>query len=183
MKLLRPDQRIFKYLRTGAGGVGTHDMNVDGSSTPVQFRYTATKIIALFRINIVLIDTAMQYGKLGAITTTGHDGILLAWHNEADDVLLDFLDTQGAENNLRDNEDFGALAGVDNIIHPAAGPDSNPARWTHPRGGGASLMYPGEYIQATIREDYRTLDKFRMAFQGVIVDQSDAVTTPKRGTY
>ena len=160
----RYDQLLFKFLKNAAG---SRDMNVDGSSTPVPFYYEvpAGRNAEVSRVNFTVVDGAMGYGEFGGLGAALTNGLKVEIHNSSGVTLFDFLDGF----TVKVNEDFDGLAGIDTVIHPVAGDDSMPVRWTIsraiPRAHGL-VLDAGQRIAITVQDDLSNLTKFRAMIQG-----------------
>ena len=150
---------VFEYLKNGT----VSDANVDASASAQNFDYTATSRFTLQRLNFVMVDGGAGYGEfggLGAALTNGLKFQVLSGSTVLEDFGTDDVP-------IKTNEDFGALAGVDNIIHPAAGDDSHPVRWTIAKAGKPMLIEKDQIIRMIVNDDLSDLSKFRVMIQGV----------------
>lgn len=158
-----PQDTIFSHLRNS----GSKNMNVNGSVTPVDFRYTCpvNKVIFLYRMNILITDAAMKIDKFGGLTELT-SGIEVGFYSNQDDLLIDPLDGD----TIKTNGDFAFLAGVDSTIKVGAGVDSMPIRWTFSRSvGGPIRLDVGEYIQFKIQDDILNVNSFHAIVQGISI--------------
>lgn len=158
-----PGQFIFSGVKNGAA----IEMNVNGSSTPVSYRYTvpADNRVYLYRVNFIMLDasiTAAKFGGVASLTT----GITIKLKNSSDALLLDFLDGQTIQNNT----EFGLLAGVDVNIGP--GTDSLGVRWTINNAGGSLYMESGDYLEILIQDNLTGLTSFQAMLQGIIEENT-----------
>lgn len=157
-----PKNKFFKFFRNTADD--SISMAVNGSVTAVPFRITATNgSIEVTRVNVTLIDGAIRYGQYGGLGAALTNGITVRAHDVDDTVLCDYLDGE----TIKANEDWGWLAGADNIVIQAAGDDSFPVRWTIEKSGKKSLLTEGQYIEIKISDNVAGLTKHTAFAQGV----------------
>jgi len=155
------DNFCYVFLTNSSGGV---NMNIDGS-TPVAFTYTvpAGKKLELSRFNIAMVDGGMGYGEFGGLGATLTNGLSLTVINGSGLEILDFTDGK----NLKANEDFCNLAGVDAIAQPVAGDDFFAVRFTVGKAGARMILKSGYQIQSVVADDLSNLTKFRIMIQGI----------------
>ena len=157
-----PSNSIFTHLING----GSKDMNINGLSTPVNFRYTCPtdKVVFLYRINILIIDASMKMDKFGGLSALAN-GVEIGFYDSSDTLILDPTDGD----NISIVADFSILAGVDAQIHVGAGVDAAFIRWTFEKCvGGPFRLNVGEYLQFKIRDNLSTIDEFHTMAQGII---------------
>lgn len=167
-KALRPGQHVFKFLRNSSDSI---EMNVNGSSSAVAFSWTVPsgRSFEFSRHCIVMIDGGIGYNEFGGLGATLTNGLKVEFKDASDAVLLDPLDGT----TIKTNEDFGALAGTDNLAQPGVGDDSFPIRWTSTRavpGGAGMAMVSGEKLVVTVQDNLTGLTKFRWMIQGAYRD-------------
>lgn len=155
---------VYEFLKNGASA----DLNIDGS-TPVNFTYTvpASKTLILARFNFALVDGSMTYGKFGGLTALTNGLKLEILDTDGSTQLLDF--TGGL--NIKTNEDFACLAGVDAIAEPAAGDDFMPIRFTVNKAGAPMLVHEGQVIRLVVQDNLSALSHFRCMVQGIFDGQ------------
>ena len=102
-----------------------------------------------------------KYGSFGGLAALTN-GCLFSIHDADDTQLIDLLDGEP----LKANEDWGALAGADNVAQAASGDDSFPVRFTMAKSGEEMTLSPGQIVKFTVRDDLRNLTKFRIMVQG-----------------
>lgn len=154
-------QYFFRFFRDSAA---SNDMAVDGSSTAVPYTVVCpqTGAVELVRINAVIVDGGIKYGEFGGMGAALTNGLEIKAFSVDDTEVFDFLDGE----TIKTNEDWGALAGVDNVSFPAAGDDSFPVRWTIAKSGASVQLTPGDYLRVLIQDDLTGLTKFTMMAQG-----------------
>ncbi len=163
-----PEDHVFEYLtRLSDGAV---DMDVDGSAAVQNFDYvvpagTQYKQFSAVRINFGLVDGAIRWGQFGGLGSALGNGLLIQALHEDGTVLQDFGTTA---NPITTNENFANLAGVDNIIVPAAGDDAIPIRWTIERSGNKMTLLPNWRFRIVVRDNLTGLSFFRAMIQGVL---------------
>ena len=152
---------LYKYLKDGA----TIDMSVDGSSTPVKYKYTVpTDSRALItRVMIVILDKGPIPTKFGGVATLTNGLDIQIFDSDGTTVLVDFLD--GAP--ITQNAEFGCLAGVDIQIDAGAASDSLIVRWTLRDAGASAVLTEGQIFQMTVNDDLTGLDSMVVLVQGL----------------
>ena len=158
---------LYKLLRNPLDN--SPDMNVDGSSTPVQFQYIvpAGKDVELHRFMFDLVDNAIKYGQFAGLATALTNGVMVEIiEDDGTTVLLDFTDGE----NVKINSEWAHLAGVDSIVQPAAGDDALPVRFSVHKANDGNAMYlsEGRIIRVTIQDDLSTVSHFECMIQGKI---------------
>lgn len=160
-----PDQFLYQHLKNGAAV----DMNVDGSSSVVKFKYTcpANKMVLLNRVMFHMVDGTIDPADFGGISGALTNGLLFKVYNSSDVAILDFLGG-GA---LTDNGRMSHIAGSDVVIHYGAGAaeDSLLIRFTISKAGAIMILNPGDYIQIDVRDDLTPLTQFHVIIQGLII--------------
>ena len=160
----RASELIFKFLRNAASSI---DMNVDGSSTSVEFYWQVPtgRAVEIMRITIVMIDAAMGYTEFGGFASVLTNGLKVEVKDANNTTLIDFFDGE----TIKSNEDFDTLSGGNSIIHPAAGDDALDVRWMISRaipGTRGLTMDSGDKISVTVQDDLTGLVKFHWLVQG-----------------
>ena len=151
-----PEEALDQYLLDGS----TIDMNVDGSSTPVDYKYTvpAGKSLTLERILFYMDDaTAFSPTTFGGISalTNGVDVII------AGSTIV----------NWKENEDIVCTC-FDFVGYPNFGKESSSGagRWTMRRSFGEPLIVrAGEEVIFRISDNLTGLTHFRAHIQGRLV--------------
>jgi hypothetical protein len=140
-----PTNVVFEYLKNG----GSIEMAVDGS-TPVEFRYTvpANTTVVLYRCNIIIRDLGITPFRFGALTALTN-GLKIEIFNAADALLKSFT----VDATIKNNAEFGNLAGVDTTIDSGAGGDALYVRWTIANSGAAVKLTAGQYFQVTVQDN------------------------------
>ena len=158
-----PGNFCYVFLSNSTGSV---DMAVDGS-TPVTFTYTVPdgKKLQLSRFNMSIVDGGMGYGEFAGLGSALSNGLTLKVHSPLGAEMLDFTNGQ----NLKTNEDFCNLAGVDAIAEPTAGDDFFPVRFTVSKAGDFMVLKSGYEIRSIVSDNLSAVTKFRIMVQGVYV--------------
>ena len=162
-----PQDHVYRYLTRSTGSI---DMNVDGSGAAINFDYivpagTDYDMFSLSRLNIVLVDGSMRWDQFGGLGSALANGLLLQLLDDGGTVQQHF-DTDRQP--VQDNADFGGLAGVDNPLTAAAGPDAMPVRFTVERSGNKPTLFPNWIVRAVVQDNLAGLTKFRIQVQGVL---------------
>jgi hypothetical protein len=138
------DQEYTAFKNTVGGTV---EMNVDGSITPVKFRFTeSTRRIALHRINVYGIGSSLgphKFVGLAALT----NGLTIKLHSGDDDsVILDYT----ADRTIKIDADWVLVY----------------IRWTLDKAGSPPVMRVGDYVEITVNDNLSTITHFRAMAQG-----------------
>lgn len=160
----RPQNFAFKYIRFE----GSPHMKVDGSSTPVIFKYTVPEGKSFFwaRSVIHLKSFTTNPNDFGAILDGLNNGLLMSVKDADEEVLIDFLDGE----TVKTNTDFGDMASVDVVFRTVvpARLDSLLVRWTVQNAGAAMILSAGESFTVTVQDDLSGLSAMRMMLQGLL---------------
>jgi hypothetical protein len=158
---IRANEFFFKAFKTSGGSA---EMDVDGS-TPVDFFVTApsTGTVSVTRVIFVMVDAGIGYGEFGGLGSALTNGLEVKTFDVDDNLLIDWTDGL----NIKANEDFGVLAGSDNVSVPAIGDDSFPVRWTVEKAGAVLRLEVGDYMRIRVQDNLSALTKFRAFLQGV----------------
>ncbi len=168
MPLKRPTDLFFKNFATSTG---LTDMRVVGASTNI-FNFEVSPSTAKFqaairRVNIVLVDGNLRYDKFGGLVAALTNGLKFRVLDSSSNVLIDFLDG----GTIKTNADFGLLAGIDNIVEPAAGDDAIPIRWTIGKSGAEVILQQGDRLQIQVTDGTTLLTAFKAQAQGYYYDK------------
>ncbi len=155
---------LVQFLKSS----GSPDMNINGSSTPVVFRYTvpAGWSALIHRLNFVMIDNAAMNGhEFGGIGGGLTNGLLIRLENPDNSERRDLLDGV----TIKRNGDFATFAGVD-VVH-AGGNRGLGIRWTWSKatGGVPILLRSGQSVAIEVQDDIRGLLRFNAGVQGLLV--------------
>lgn len=155
---------FFEPLKNGSSVA----MNVNGSSTAVEFSVTvpAGRTLQWHRTNFVIIDGGIQAGLFagivgGALT----NGLNIKVVNGDGTTQKDFTTSFG---DIKTNEDWNLLAGIDGVQQQLAGDDILPVRWTVARAGLAPELPSGYKIVVTVQDDLTSIVKFKGMVQGFL---------------
>ncbi|MEE8632238.1 MAG: hypothetical protein V3T10_02900 [Candidatus Bathyarchaeia archaeon] len=137
---------VYKFLKNPLDG--SRNMVVDGSSTPVSFRYTAPQAtrVVLSRINIIILDASIGTSNFGGLAAPLTTGVAFFIKDVNDNLLVDLCDGFP----VQENWEFAALAGADWTIAPAT--DALTIRWTFEKSGKRIILEPGEYFEMLIQD-------------------------------
>lgn len=163
----RPSAFLLNYLREPGGSV---EMTVDGSVTPINFRYTVPegKSITLFRVLIHLTGPVMKVDKFDGQSELSN-GVAIGFYDREDNLLLDPL----AGRTIKRNYDWAELAGIDTVIREGQAIDALISRWTITKTGAAMHLEQGEYVQFKVQDAISpTNQEFRVVVQGQLFNRS-----------
>ena len=152
---------IFSFLRNDSEA---KNMAVDGSSTPVIFKYVGVNNgLDVYRINWIIADAGIRiYDRFGGIAALTNGITIKAIGADDSTVLIDF--TNGEP--IKRSSDFASLAGTDAPVSDSLGTDIMPVRWTLQKAGIPFRLNLGESIQVTISDDLTGLTEMSAMIQG-----------------
>ena len=154
-------EMLFRSLRDSAG---SSDLRVDGSVTPVSFRYTVPtgKIAIISRMLTHIVDSGMQWQEFAGITALTN-GLTIKALDVDDSVLLDFIDG----NTIQNNGDWSHVAGSDEVLQLSAGPDLLAIRWSLFKTGFVPFLEEGQSFEVLVQDDLSTgIDVLSILIQG-----------------
>lgn len=162
-----PEDFVYFHLTTIAGAI---DMNVDGSVAAVNYDYvvpagTQYKTFLFSRINFEIVDTAMQWDRFGGIIGGLTNGLLLQVLDNVNVIRQDYDTTRRP---IMTNADFSPLAGIDNPLTAAAGPDAMPIRFSIFKAGRRMTLFPNWRIRVIVQDDLSAITIFRSMIQGIL---------------
>ncbi len=151
-----PKDAVYKHMKNPIGN--SINLNVNGSITPVSFRYTCpdTTNVVLVRMNIQMDDNAITYAKFGGIAALSN-GVLIRICDREGKVNVDLLDGQTVKTNLN----LAWLAGFDVLTDTAV-----LVRWTLERAGKQLLLRPGDFIELVVQDNLSSITAFSIMIQG-----------------
>ena len=152
---------FWRYLKTEAG---SSEMSVDGSSTPVEFVYTAALPTVVERLNFMARDNGIAQPS-GFFSLAALPKGLWIVHRAPDGAVLENFGT--GDRPLMTTAAFGSLAGVDIESDTAQGQSCFNIRWTLARAGAPLGMSPGTSLVVTVRDDLSDLIEFSAMAQGL----------------
>ncbi len=144
-----------------------YDMDTDSDvvSSVFEYQVPAGSNFKFGRINITIVDGAIRPGQFGGLGAALTNGCLFQIVDVGGGEVLDF--TNGVP--ITFNAEFALLAGIDTVIHPVAGDDWLPIRFSIFKSGAPMLLPPGFRVRWTNRDDVSALTTFRMMVQGILV--------------
>ena len=163
---------FFKFFRTSSG-ISDMTLAGAGSTSPITFFVEPStanstkrnKHVALERVTLQMIDGGITPPKFGGITGSTK-GVYVQIQTSTGGLVFDFMDGD----KIRTNQDWGLLAGVDDVLHPAAGDDGLHIRWTIQRGfGDAVLLKQGQRLVMKSEIASSGLSSWTMMAQGSYV--------------
>ncbi len=164
---LKPaNNALHKFLREPGNSIA---MNVDGSVTPVKFRYKvpALKQIHAHDLIFKIEDKGILPARFGGISALTNGLLVEAIADDDVTVLFDFMD--GAP--IKKNADFYRLADVDFLLDEQNSQDALAAPWKIPDAGAAARLTAGQSLQVTVRDDLTDLAVFDTFLKGLIYDE------------
>lgn len=161
-----PDELLYTCLVNS----GNFDMNIEASGVGtggVEFTYECpnNQITYITRVNFAMLDGGIGISDFAGITNGLASGLIVDVLDSDDAVLVDYLD--GAT--IKQNIDFGLLAGVDIGISP--GTDGLLVRWSLFRCGAQLKLTEGQKLRITVQDDLSSLEKFNAMIQGTIFNE------------
>lgn len=162
---VHPKNLFFEALKNGSSSIA---MNVNGSVTAVQFFVTVPtgRSLVWERTNFIIVDGGISAGLFagivgGALT----NGVNIKVVDENGTTVKDFTTGFG---NIKTNEEWNLLAGIDGVQQQLAGDDLLPVRWTVSRAGQPPKLDAGWKIVVTIQDDLSSIVKFEGLVQGYL---------------
>jgi len=162
---------FYKMFKTSTGSA---DMTLKGANTtsPNTFFIAPSTAnspdhVAIERVNLQIVDGSMTPAKLAGLAAHATEGVKVKMQTSAGVDVFDFLDGTV----IKTNNQFGLLAGSDNLVVPAAGDDGMSIRWTLSKGyGDPVLMKQGQRLAIIIDTPTSTVTSWSAMGQGVYVD-------------
>lgn len=169
-----PQDHVYQLL---ARSDGTIDMNVDGSAAAINFDYvvpagTVYNEFMFSRINIVIVDGNIRWGRFAGLAAALTNGLLIQALDD-NDVIQQHFTTD--VHPIRTNEDFGGLSGVDNVIRLAAGDDAIPIRFSIFKSGGLMTLLPNWRVRVIVQDDLSEISHMDGIVQGTFRRKQGAV--------
>lgn len=150
------------HLKNGAA----YAMNVNGSVAPVDFILTppVNKIYRVYRMILVMQDSAMNHSKFGGIAGGIANGLLLK-------ITEDGVERNLSEHPIKTNNEFHHLA-YDVQVHSAVS-DILSVRWTFAKAGTILRLKnsKSDQVKATVQDNLTGLDDFEILLQGHEVNE------------
>ena len=155
---------FYEYLITAGGSL---NMNVDGSGTPVAFRFIAPRALDIHRVTFVAEDDAKEdlngFLSLGALA----NGLTII-HRKSEAAGGGTLQNFGTGVvPITTHTRLGALAGVDVVSDSVANKSRFDIRWTLRKSGIPLAMQHHEEFIINVRDNLSTLLYFHVMVQGV----------------
>ena len=144
---------------------GSPDLNVDGSSTPVEFLVEPTtgKIFYVYSVSIVIEDNAINFTKFGGITALTNGLDFKVTENGLSEVTL---------TNIKTNGEFYTFA--NNVILESASIDILVAHINIKQSTGTSIKLidsNSDNLKIVINDDLTSINKFQVVARGYEVDE------------
>lgn len=153
------------YLRDANDSI---EMNIDGSSTPVEFTYTVLNdyYLLLHRICFVIISSgAVNADEFGGIKDGLDNGVLLSVERKGN-IIKDLFAGQP----IKRNAEWASFAGVD--VSNLAGDEGIVIGWTFTQAAGFPMrLHPNDILRATIQDNLTSLVIFRTMIHGLLVSK------------
>lgn len=167
-----PGEFVYEFLQRTSGpqSASGNDWDLDTVSnvTPSVFEYqvpVGAKSFSFNRINIELVDNAMQANRFGGVGALANGCLLQIVDDDGITILHHFgTDIQP----LQQNSNFTVLAGVDAVVTFLAGDDMLPIRFSVFKAGAPMELIVGQRIRWTNRDDISGLTIFRIMAQGTL---------------
>jgi hypothetical protein len=139
-------------------------MAVNGDPTPVVFEWEneRSQIAIVSRVLWDILGSAPTSTKFGGIAGGLTNGILIELVDAADVVQFNFFDGEP----IRQNHEFGCLAGVDWDITAGQGLDALSIRWSLFKSGKELRVLPGFKLRIVVQDDLTPLGNMVTLVQG-----------------
>ncbi len=162
-----PQDHVFTLLTRSDGTVA---MNIDGSGGAVNFDYivpagTIYKQFLFARINFVIVDGGIRWGRFGGLGAALTNGLLLQVLDDEDTIQQHFTTDVHP---IQTNEDFGGLSGVDTVIRLAAGDDAMPIRFSVFKSGNLMKLLPNWRVRVVVQDDLSAISHMDGIVQGIL---------------
>ena len=148
------------YLRNTGG---SRYMGVDGSVTPVEFKYTVPEAenLLLLGITICLMDSFVYPHKFGNLDELAN-GVLLRILDDSAQVSLDMCDQEP----IKLNADFAAIDSGASSRMAGSNASLLTMAW-RAQGDDEPIILPsGHSVSLVVRDDLRTIEYFRAILKG-----------------
>ena len=156
---------VYKFLRDPLNS-DSREMAVDGSTTPVAFRYTAPAGGAILERAIIFYEDTGTFDATlmgnGVAMTTGLTFQVLDSDDTA--VKLDLLDGE----TLKSNADFSRVCFDFAHLTMGTGPETAAVRWTFSRSGKPVELEAGDSLTVTVSDNLAGLNTFTVMVQGYL---------------
>lgn len=153
------------YLKDASDSI---EMNIDGSSTPVEFTHAVLNdyYLLLHRICFVIISSgAVNADKFGDIRDGLNNGCLLSVERKGK-IIKDLFAGQP----IKRNGEWASFVGID--VENLAGDEGIGIRWTFTRSAGFPIrLHPNDILRMTIQDDLTSLVIFRTMIHGLLVSK------------
>jgi hypothetical protein len=162
LKPTHPGPFFNEFLENG----GSSDLNVDGSSTPVDFTLSppSGKIYHIHKVLIGIEDTSINHDKFGGITGGLTNGILFkVKENGTERDLIPVA--------LKKNAGFYVVAF--DVTISSSTTDILVARWDFSDSGTTLKLQDStsDYLKLTVQDDLTTITQFKVLVQGYEVTE------------
>ncbi len=151
------------YLRDPNDSI---EMNIDGSTTPVEFRHETQSgfYFLVHRICFVILSQVpVNSDKFGGINGGLSNGCLLQVQRKGK-IIKDLF--AGAP--VKRNGEWASFSGID--VDTIPGDRGIGARWTFTRAGGFPLrLHSDDIMKMTIQDNLTSLPLFRTMLHGYVV--------------
>lgn len=164
-----PLERLFRYMDTNGDGTGSRDANVDGSVTPVLFKFVPPAG-TVYRLEQLIIHircdragfSAETYGNLTALT----NGMTINTRRQVDDSVVNCI-CGGYP--IKTNAGWTAVCFDVRIDDFGVGDRFVTARWLSPNLGYPLFMTDEYYLSAIVQDDLSSLTAHTFMVHGVRV--------------
>ena len=152
-----------RYFRDGAGKV---DMNINGNSTPVEYKFHVPEggEFLLLGMRVCIVDARIDPNKFGDIPRL-EKGVLFELRDDQNEVKYDLTDGE----RIRRNVDF---AMIDGGAYSRVEGSANAlliSSWVASGDNEPIILPAGWSIVVTIQDDLHRLEFFRMLVKGRFV--------------
>jgi hypothetical protein len=163
-----PTKIFIRHVDATGDGTGSHEMNVDGSTTPVNFLLQpgAGEFYSVHRMLVTVRDgktgwAPSTFGGLALLT----NGVQLAF--ESSDGVTEYLDLTEGEP-IKDNAGWGGLAyDVDVKDYGGGGTDvALLSRLSFDKFGGPITISDSDRFRVTVSDDLTGLVSFHIVLEG-----------------
>lgn len=154
-----PENFITWDLENGSD----HDMNVDGSTTPVEFYFECpdNEISVLCCCNVLILDNTVKIDKFGGLDALANGLLIRVVDSDHATVKHDYT-----SHPITMNAEWVRMAGDHVNIQVGAGVDMCAVGWEIAEHGRPLRLKPGQRLVATVQDNLTGLVLFHMTVQG-----------------
>jgi hypothetical protein len=157
---------IFEHIKTDADAT---NLGVDGSTTSVNYDFTAVVECDLYRVNFTTHDNAaFDADGFFSIAALAGDGLLVQLL-DANGVIKQHFGTNVIP--ITRHRHLYALLGIDINDDSAGATSASGGRWTIAKSGAAAHLLPGEKFRIVVADDLSAIAELEVMVQGIVTNE------------